>query len=80
MNNSQATTIDLETVESVYKNILAAEAILKDLRGKLIKLVPQRYGSELWWEKSDQRAIESIRAGRGKKFNTYEKAVKYLTS
>jgi len=50
----------------------------KRVREKLLEIVPVKYGSDLWWEKSDKEAIESIKQGRGKKFETYEEAAKYL--
>jgi hypothetical protein len=80
MANSQVKTIDIKTAESLYRQIRVMAMILEDLRKKVAKLLPAKYGSELWWEKSDEEAITSIKAGRGKKFKTYEDAVKYLTS
>lgn len=80
MANLQVETIDTKTAESLYRQIQAMSMILEDLRKKVAKLLPAKYGSDLWWEKSDEEAIVSIKEGRGKKFKTYEDAVKYLTS
>jgi hypothetical protein len=80
MTNLQAKTINTKTAESLYRQIQVMGLILEDLRKKVAKLLPAGYGSDLWWEKSDEEAIASIKAGRGKKFKTYEDAVKYLSS
>lgn len=68
------------TVISLLDDLEALSQAAKNVREKLLKIFPAKYGSDLWWEKSDKEALESIKQGRGKKFETYEEAVKYLES
>ncbi len=71
-------TLNETAIISLLKELDSLAKTVKSVRDKLLKVFPSKYGSDLWWEKSDKEAIEGIKAGRGKKFNTYEQAVKYL--
>lgn len=72
-------TFNESMVISLLNDLEMLSVAAKGVREKLLKVFPARYGSDLWWEKSDEEAIESIKEGRGEKFKTYEEAVKYLT-
>lgn len=65
--------------EGIYAAFVTTQKMLNHLREKMVTFLPAKYGSNLWWEKSNHEAVESITNGRGKKFKTYEQAVKYLT-
>lgn len=81
MSNHTA-TIDSKTVKSLLDEMEYYRRGLAELRKKLLLVLPEKlfsYGSDLWWEKSDEEALKSIKAGKGKKFKTYEEAAKYLT-
>jgi hypothetical protein len=56
------------------------EKSLAKLRLSLQMYLPSQYGSDSWWEKSDAKAIDSIRHGRGKRFTALKQAVNYLHS
>lgn len=38
------------------------------------------YGSDEWWEWSDKKAMEDVKAGRVLKFNSVKEAIKWLNS
>lgn len=80
MANSQAKTIDIKTLETLYGDIEVMGKALESLRKRVIDLLPAEYGSDLWWEKSDRRAMKKIAAGKGRKFNSAEEVVRYLES
>ena len=68
------------TAEDLFGEILVLEKTLARLKEKILSVLPAKYGSDAWWERSMREGIESIEAGRGKKFETYEEAIKYLNS
>lgn len=72
-------TFNESMIISLLKDLEMLSVAAKRVREKLLKVFPAKYGSDLWWEKSDKEAIVSIKESRGKKFKTYEEAVKYLT-
>lgn len=73
-------TINEATLVSLMEDLETLSRAVKSVKEKLIKLLPVKYGSDLWWEKSIKEGTESIESGRGKKFRTYEEAAKYLNS
>ena len=79
-NKNPTVTIDVRTAEALFLEVERMSRALSGLRKKIIKLFPAKYGSDLWWERSVESGIESIKSGRGKKFENYEDAVKYLNS
>lgn len=80
MANLRAKTIDIKTVESLYKEIRVMEIALENLRKRVVDLLPAKYGSDLWWEKSDTRAMKKIAKGEGMRFESAEEVIKYLES
>lgn len=80
MSNGQVKTIDIKTLETLYKDIRAMELALESLRKRVMGLLPVGYGSDLWWEKSDRMAMKNIAEGKGMKFNSADEVIKYLES
>lgn len=78
--SNQTVTKFSSFAEELLAEVVLMEKMLERLRRKILLVLPEKYGSETWWKKSDDEAIKSIKAGRGKKFETYEEAVKYLHS
>lgn len=76
-NNTHS--INDSTIVSLLDDLQNLSIAAKRVREKLLKLMPEKYGSDLWWEKSDNEAIEDIKAGHGKKFKSYEEAIRYLS-
>jgi len=73
-------TLNESAIVSLLNDLEALSRAAKAVREKLLKVLPVKYGSDLWWEKEIEEGIASIKAGKGKKFETYEEAVKYLNS
>lgn len=76
---NQAVTVSPKTIEEilVHLNMLTKE--IKEIKAKLFEKEPP-YGSDEWWEWSDEKALKEIRAGKGIKFNTAKEAIKWLNS
>ena len=55
-----------------------SEFIRSLVRNYLSKEPP--YGSDKWWECSDTKALEDIRKGRVKRFESVNEAIKWLNS
>lgn len=64
MATNRSTTIDTETAESIFSEITALQKKLESLRKKVVKLLPAKYGSNLWWEKAEEEADDDIKHGR----------------
>lgn len=79
MAKTKINSLDISTTMSILKELDRLSRVIEETRKKIIMALPAKYGSDLWWEKSDKEAIESIKEGRGKRFKTHEEAVKYLT-
>lgn len=52
---------------------------VRAIKVKLFSSEPA-YGSDEWWEWSDKKAMDDIKAGRTIKFDSAEKAIKWLNS
>ena len=61
----------LETIDSLEKSLAKLRSILQ-------MYIPSRCGSDSWWEKSDTKAIDSIRRGQGKRCVNVKEAINYL--
>ena len=66
----------------IIKNILVT---LQELKTEVVRLrenVEQEppYGSKTWWEWSDKKAQEDIKAERVVKFDSVEEAIRWLNS
>lgn len=68
------------TAGDILGEVLTLERTIVSLKTKLLNMMPPKYGSDAWWEESDKKALENIKAGKGKKFDTYKEAVRYLNS
>lgn len=64
MASRSAITIDTETAENILKEIETVKKSLDVLRKKIIKFLPSKYGSDVWWEKAEFEADEDIKKGR----------------
>lgn len=73
-------TIDVKTAESLFWEVEAMRKRLNLLRKKIIELLPAKYGSDFWWEKSTRQALKEIKKGRGVEFKDIEEASKWLNT
>lgn len=76
---NQAVMVSPKTIDEIFVRLNALTRELKEIKTKLFEKEPP-YGSDEWWEWSDKQAIKEIKAGKGIKFNSAEKAIKWLNS
>ena len=80
MSNHLA-TVDNKTIKALFDEIEFYRKGLVNLRKKLLKVIPEEmlsYGSDLWWEKSDEEAIRSIKQGKGTVIRNRNELKKFL--
>ncbi len=51
---------------------------VRKVKDGLLRIFPAKYGSDLWWEKSDEEAIRQIKAGKGITIKNKEELQKFL--
>ena len=76
---SHTITIDTKTIKLILTRLEELTQEVKSLKAKLAESEPP-YGSDAWWEWSDKKALEEIKAGKGIKFNSAQEAIKWLKS
>ncbi len=76
---SQTITIPAKTIEQILTRLDALSREVKAIKTRLFEEEPT-YGSDAWWEWSNKKAIEEIKAGKGIKFNTAKEAMQWLNS
>lgn len=76
---AQIITVPAKTFEEI---LLRLDELTRDIRSIKARIFEQKpsYGSKEWWEWSDRKALEDIKAGRGMKFDSAEEAIKWLNS
>lgn len=75
----QTINIPAETFEKLISRLDDLTREVKSIKAKLFDKEPP-YGSKEWWEWSDKKAIEEIKAGKGVNFDSVEEAIKWLNS
>lgn len=63
MASNRLSAIDVDTAESIFAEIASLQKKVEGLRKKVVKLLPAKYGSDLWWEKEHEEAFEEIKRG-----------------
>jgi uncharacterized protein YcaQ len=76
---NQTITVPAKTMEEIFVRLDTLTNEIKAIKTRLFEKEPP-YGSDGWWEWSDKKALEEIRAGKGVKFNTAKEAIKWLNS
>lgn len=76
---NQTVTVPAKTIDEIFSRLDELTKTVKRISVKLLNEEPP-YGSDEWWEWSDKAAIKEIKAGKGIKFNSAEKAIKWLNS
>lgn len=75
----QTITIPVETFEKLVSRLDELTREVKIIKIRLFDKEPL-YGSKEWWEWSEKKADEDIRAGRVVKFSSAEEAITWLNS
>ncbi|MBI4038680.1 hypothetical protein HY384_01840 [Candidatus Daviesbacteria bacterium] len=76
---AQIITVPVKTFEKILSRLDQLTREIHDVKMKLFEGEP-RYGSDEWWEWSDKKALEDIKAGRVTKFDSVDEAIKWLNS
>lgn len=76
VNRTQS--IDESTILSLINELAVLSQAAKNVREKLLKIVPAKYGSDLWWEKSDKEANEQVKRGNYTTVKNEEELKKFL--
>ncbi len=61
---SQTITVSSKTIEQIITRLDRLTKEMAAIKTRLFEEEPP-YGSDKWWEWSDQKAIEEIKAGKG---------------
>ena len=62
---AQIVTIQQKTLDEIVTRLDRLTAEVKAIKARLFEEEPL-YGSSEWWERSDKKALKSIREGKGK--------------
>ncbi|MEK7558757.1 MAG: hypothetical protein AAB521_00455 [Patescibacteria group bacterium] len=61
---NQAITVSPKTIEEILARLDKLTREIKVIKTKLFEKEPH-YGSDAWWEWSDEKALKEIKAGKG---------------
>lgn len=76
---NQTVTVPSKTIEEILARLNTLTNEIKAIKAKLFEKEPE-YGSDEWWEWSERKADEDIKAGRLVQFDSAKDAVKWLNS
>ena len=76
---AQTMTVPAKTFEEILSRLDKLTKEVHAVKAKLFESEPP-YGSNEWWEWSDKKAMEDIKAGRIVKFDSVKEASKWLNS
>lgn len=74
---TRSTTIE-ETAENIFSEVIRMQRQLETLRKKVVKLLPAKYGNDLWWEKENEEALEEVKLGKYTVYNNVQDLIKDL--
>lgn len=75
----QTITVPTKTFEKILSRLDQLTQEVEIIKSKLFEKEPP-YGSDAWWEWSDKKAMEDIKAGKTVKFSSTEEAIRWLNS
>ena len=64
--------------EGVYAVFINVQKTLNQLREKIVTFLPAKYGSNLWWEKSDKQSLEDYANGQFVEISSQKELKKIL--
>lgn len=76
---SQTVTIEESKLNQIIKTLNELKKEVARLSEKVDRGEPA-YGSDAWWEWSDKKAMEDVKAGKVMKFKSAEEAIEWLNS
>lgn len=72
-------SVNTKTVNHIVAQLDKLARDVEAIKARVFEQEPP-YGSDAWWEWSDKKALEDIKAGKGIKFNSAKEAIKWLNS
>ena len=76
---NQTISVTPKTIEQILASLDTLTKEVKAIKSRLFEEEPF-YGSDAWWERSDKKADEDIKAGRVFSFDSAKEAIKWLNS
>lgn len=76
---AQTVRVDSKTISQILKRLDALTEDIKAIKERLFEQEPL-YGSDEWWEWSIRKSEEDYKKGNYVKFDSVEKAIKWLNS
>ena len=76
---AQTVTVPAKTFQEILSRLDKLTRDVHAIKARLFENEPP-YGSDEWWEWSDKKALEDIKAGRVVKFDSAKDAIKWLKS
>lgn len=76
---NQVVTVSPKTIQEILSRLDQLTKEVRIIKTRLFKAEPP-YGSDEWWQWSDSKAKEDIKAGRVMSFDSAEEAIKWLNS
>ena len=73
-------SLDESTMVSLLSELATLSQAAKNVREKLLKIVPVKYGSDLWWEKEEKKGLQEYKEGKFKTFASVKDLMKDLNS
>lgn len=72
-------SVNAKTINHIVAQLDKLARDVEAIKARVFTQEPP-YGSDLWWEKEIEEAEETIRKGKGIKFNSAKEAIKWLNS
>lgn len=76
---NQTVAVSQKAIEEILTRLDKLTQEVRTIKKRLFEEEPA-YGSNEWWEWSDKKAQEDIKAGRTVSFDSVEEAIKWLNS
>lgn len=76
---NQAVTVSPKTINTIVARLDELTKEVKAIKTRLFEEEPS-YGSDAWWEWSERKADEDIKAGRIVRFDSVKETIKWLNS
>ncbi len=74
----QAQLIDEKSAVSLLNDLEALSQSARKVKERILKVFPAKYGSDLWWEKSDREAVKQLKEGKGVTIKNNKELKKFL--
>lgn len=73
-------TLDEKSMLSLLEELHTLSRAAKNVREKLLKVFPVKYGSDIWWEKETKESLSEYERGEYKSLSNIDELMKDLDS